>query len=381
VARRWVAMACLSTWKCRILSGTLARLAINLLGITLPAFILTAVASEQIFRALLFSKVGFMEKFRTPDLYFDHDSEDRYWKLYHLFDGELKPPAHPHPLLGWVGEFSRETYLHYEASNITGRKAVLLYGNSFAGCATSREHCFQGILNTDDEFAARCYLLNYGVGGYGVDQIFLLLKHSLDHFQNPFVIASVSTEDIERSTLSVRIGQKPYFELVDGELVLQGIPIHSDPNAFFVENPPTIPSYLFRLWVQGKGWPHQVRQSLKGINHSRQRKITINEALLSNIISELRKRRLKHVFVVFHVSHAVQHVDWSGWQEDLIERVLRANYEPYISTKEIVRQHLLEHNGTIDDYYIKGDGHPTALQNQILADVLKKVVLDAVRDQ
>jgi hypothetical protein len=88
--------------------GTLRRFAVSFLGMTLPALILTAVASEAIFRVLLFSKVGFMEKFRIPELYFDYDSESNYWKLYYLFDGKLKPPANPHPLLGWVGDFSRK---------------------------------------------------------------------------------------------------------------------------------------------------------------------------------------------------------------------------------------------------------------------------------
>ena len=183
-----------------------------------------------------------------------YDSESNYWKLYYLFNGKLKPPANPHPLLGWVGDFSRETYLHNEASNINGRKAVLLYGDSFAACATTKEECFQGMLNADDEFASEGYLINYGVGDYGVDQIFLLLKNSLHHFQNPFVIISFMTHDVDRSTLSVRIGQKPYFEFVGGELVLRGPPINSDPNDFFAKNPPRVPSYLFRLWVQGNGW-------------------------------------------------------------------------------------------------------------------------------
>jgi hypothetical protein len=361
--------------------GTLRRLAIAFLAITLPALILTAVASEAIFRALLFSKVGFMQKFRKPELYYDHDSEDNYWKLYYLFDGKGKPPANPHPLLGWGGYFSPETYLHTETANIKGRKAVLLYGDSFAGCLTTKEECFQGILNADEEFAARAYFLNYGCGGYGVDQIFLLLKNSLDHFQNPFVIVSLLTQDVDRNTLSVRIGQKPYFELVDGELVLQGIPINSDPKAFFAENPPTIPSYLFRLWVQGNGWPQRVHQYFKGVDHIRNKKIKITEKLLLNIVYELRKRHLQHVFVIFHIDHAVQNIDWIDWQGDLIERVLRDNHVPYISTKEIVRQHLREHNGAIDDYYIKGDRHPTALQNRILADVMKKIVLDAIRDK
>jgi hypothetical protein len=361
--------------------GTLRRLAIPFLGLTLPTLMLTALASEGIFRALLFSKVGFMEKFRKPELYFDYDSESNYWKLYYLFDGKLKPPANPHPLLGWGGYFSPETYLHTEASNIKGRKAVLLYGDSFAGCLTSKEECFHGILNADDEFAASGYLLNYGVGNYGVDQIYLLLKNSLGHFQNPFVIVSILTQDIDRTTLSVRIGQKPYFELVDGELVLQGVPINSSPETFFAKNAPTIPSYLFRLWVQGNGWPQQVRQYFKGLDHIKNMKMKITEKLLLNIIYELRKRHLQHVFIIFHLDRAVQDVNWLDWQEDLIESVLRDNHEPYISAKEVVRQHLRKHNGTIDDYYIQGDGHPTALQNKILADVMKKVVLDAIRDK
>jgi hypothetical protein len=361
--------------------GMFRRLIIAFLVITMPSLILTGVASEQIFRALLFSDIGFMEKFRKADLYFDHDSEDNYWKLYYLFDGKLKPPTNPHPLLGWVGDFSGETYLHHQVSGIKGRKAVLLYGDSFAGCATTKEECFQGILNADDEFAAKCYFLNYGSGGYGVDQIFLLLKNSLDHFQNPFVIASILTQDIDRSTLSVRIGQKPYFELVEGELALQGIPINPDPRSFYIENPPKIPSYLFRLWVQGNGWPQQVRQYFKGADHIRNKKKKINENLLLNIIYELRKRHLQHVFVVFHVDRAVQDADWLDWQEELIERVLRESQTPYISAKEIIKQHLREHKGTIDDYYIKGDGHPTPLQNKIVAEVMKKVVLDAIRTQ
>jgi hypothetical protein len=361
-------------------TGKLRRLVLNLFGITLPALILTAVASEAIFRTLLFSQVGFMEKFRKPELYFDYDSESNYWKLYYLFGGKLKPPTNPHPLLGWGESFYRETYLHTEAPNIKGRKPVLLYGDSFAGCLTTHEECFQGVLNADDEFAARCYFLNYGIGNYGVDQIFLLLRNSLDHFQNPFVIVSILTQDIDRSALSVRIGQKPYFELMDGELVLRGVPIHSDPQAFFAANPPTIPSYLFRLWVQGNGWPQQVREYFKRLDHIRNKKVELNEKLLSNIIHELKNRNLQHILLIFHLGHAVLNVHWMDWQNDLIERVLREHHEPYISAKEIIRQHMGEHNGTVDDYYIKGDGHPSALQNKIIADVMKKVVLEAIRD-
>jgi hypothetical protein len=133
--------------------------------------------------------------------------------------------------------------------------------------------------------------------------------------------------------------------------------------------------------VQGNGWPQQVRQYFKGMDDIRNKKIQINERLLLNIIHELRKRNLQHIFLIFHIDRAVREENWVDWQEDLIERVLRDNHEPYISTKEIVREHLRKHNGTIDDYYIKENGHPTALQNKIVSNVIKKVVLDAIRAQ
>jgi hypothetical protein len=319
-----------------------------------------------------------MDRFRNPGLYVDYDLESDYWKLYYLFDGKLKPPANPHPLLGWIGDFSRETYLHNSAPNIQGRRVVLLYGDSFAGCLTTREECFEGILNSDGEFAAQYYFLNYGVGNYGVDQILLLLQKSIDYFKDPFVIVSILTQDIERSTLSVRIGQKPYFKLVSGELSLQGVPINEDPKDFFAKNPPTIRSYLFRLWVQGNGGAQAVRQYFKGIEHVREKRKEINERLLLTIIDELRKRKLQHLFLVFHLDRAVWDLDWQDWENELIVRVLTDNHEPYLSAKEIIRQHLREHNGTIDDYFIKGDGHPTALQNRILAAAMKKAVLGAI---
>jgi hypothetical protein len=257
----------------------------------------------------------------------------------------------------------------------------LLYGDSFAACATIKEECFQGILNADSEFAKRGYLVNYGVGGYGVDQMFWLLKNSFHHFQDPFVTVSLLTDDVDRSTLSVRIGQKPYFELGDGKLVLRGTPINSDPNAFFAQNPPTIPSYLFRLWVHETGWPQRVRQYFRGTDDIRKKRILINEKLLFSIIHELRQRRLQRIFVVSYPNRSLLDENWEDWRESLIERVLGDNHISYISTKEIVKKHLSEHHGSLEDYYIKGDGHPTAYQNKLLADVMKKVVLDAIGDK
>ena len=201
----------------------------------------TALICELGFRALLFSQVAFMERFQEPSLYTDYFSEDDWWKLYYAFNKPANDTAkHPHPLLGWAGEFSKETWRHTEAERVGRRHPVLLYGDSFAHCVIAAEECFQGILNTDAEFSHDHYLLNYGVAGYGVDQIYLLLKNSLSLYHKPYVIVGIHTRDLDRSILSFFVGQKPYFEVVADELVLRGAPIVQDPKAYLANNPPQI---------------------------------------------------------------------------------------------------------------------------------------------
>jgi hypothetical protein len=187
---------------------------------------------------------------------------DDYWKLYFMFGGKYKPPETPHPLLGWVGRFDRETYTHAEYAGIADKRPVLLYGDSFASCAV--DQCFQGILNSDSGFSQNHFLLNYGVGGYGVDQIFLLYQKSIEQYENPFVILSMLTEDLDGSALAVRTGQKPFYRLINNSLALSGIPIDPSPQSFFSKNPPGITSYLFRMFIhsnlfqkfiQGEGPP------------------------------------------------------------------------------------------------------------------------------
>ncbi|MGE3153632.1 MAG: hypothetical protein AB7G48_13555 [Nitrospiraceae bacterium] len=141
----------------------------------------TAVVCEAIFRLLLFSEVGFMQRFRNPDLYGEWDSDDDCWKLYYFFGGRFKPPAQPHPQLGWIGAFSPGTYLHNDAHKVGNKIPILLYGDSFAECSIidNKQDCFQGIVNSDAQLNERFFLLNYGVEGYGVDQMCLVAESDL----------------------------------------------------------------------------------------------------------------------------------------------------------------------------------------------------------
>ena len=87
------------------------------------------VLCEFIYRALLFGDNPKFSSWRKPDLYADYFNDDDYWKLYHIFGGEYGPPKDPHPLLGWIGKFNRETYIHDSTNNIKNRRPVLLLGD------------------------------------------------------------------------------------------------------------------------------------------------------------------------------------------------------------------------------------------------------------
>ena len=86
------------------------------------------------------------------------------------------------------------------------------------------------MFNGDPEKSRGHFLLNYASGGYGLGQILLSLEKSLANYDAPFVVFGFLTYDIDRSVLSVRIGQKPYFVLEDDELLPRAFPSTRIPS-------------------------------------------------------------------------------------------------------------------------------------------------------
>lgn len=342
--------------------------------------LVTVVVAEVGWRAALSSDSPYMKRYRVPERYAYFESDD-YWKLHYMFGGPYRPPRTPHPLLGWVGGFDRETYTHAEHARIANRRPVLLYGDSFASCAV--DPCFQAILNGDPGFAKHHFLLNYGVGGYGVDQIFLLYQNSIGQFENPFVIVSMLTEDLDRSVLSVRTGQKPFYRLVDDRLVLSGIPMDPSPESFFAQHPPRIPSYWFRMLVYSDAFQRFVHRegppaSIKNYfrtepRQMRERIEQINRHIILEIIRDLRQRRLEFVVLIFHPQWALTRSD--DWRDDFLVTLLDSTGVPYLSSKAILKAHARQHQARYEDYYLADNGHPNAHQNQIIADELKTHLL------
>jgi hypothetical protein len=176
------------------------------------------------------------------------------------------------------------------------------------------------------------------------------------------------TEDVDRSVLSVRIGQKPYFELRDDALVLSGVPVGADPAAFFAAHPPRIRSYLWRLALHLRWVPPPVRDWVTGEDAKTARKIDVGRRLLEAIIDELDRRRLDYVFLVFHQYWAkVMSLEREDWRDAMILGVLTAHGAPFIWSTSVIRADAVRRGRRYVDYFIPGNGHPNVAQNRLLA--------------
>ncbi len=260
---------------------------------------------------------------------------------------------------------------------------MLLYGDSFAACSTDKNECFQGLLNSDPLFSQKYFLLNYGVGGYGVDQIFLLYQKTIGQYKNPFVILSLLTEDLDRSVLSLRVGQKPFYRLIDNSLVLSGIPIDPSLESFVSKHPPDIKSYLlrmfiysemFRRFIQSEGRPWRLKNYFRTEPLRMRDQIEeINRHILLEIVQDLRKRRVDHLFLIFHPQWAL--TSDNDWRDAFLVRFLESNSVPYLTSKVMLQQHAKQPQASYEDYYIAGDGHLNGHANKIIADELKTYLL------
>jgi hypothetical protein len=316
-----------------------ARIALSLaLGV-----VLSCITAELVLRYLVYhpeaSLGGLGEHVRVPQDYGDMSSDDDTWKLQFMW----VDPAHavgnqnPDPLVGWTNHLvAPGTYEHAELASLNGRTPVLFYGDSFAQCNTSADECFQSLLERSD-LADRYRLLNFGVGGYGFDQIYLLLAHSIDRYAalDPVVIVSLLLEDdLDRSLLTFRGWPKPRLQLVDG-VPTPTAPVVTDPHEYLRLNPIAFPSFLWRFLLF-KEMPalSGLQKLLRGDTHRVAEKRELNRAILAAIERLLAERRLRHFVLLFHVDVAsLAPVAKCDWQEPLVVDTCRELSIPLVDTR------------------------------------------------
>lgn len=344
--------------------------------------VVTLAAAEWIFRALLFSEARFMLPLQKAGLYADCMSSDDYWKLLYLFPRHDEPAgsryqregtvSHYDSQLGWVNSLiSPETYRHADAAHLGSKTPLLFYGDSFAQCRTPPDECFQGLINGDPHLSSTYRLINYGVWGYGLDQIYLLYRKTIDLYKEPVVIISLLPEDMDRAVLTVRDAPKPYFILNNDKLELKGIPVDPDLNRYHTRHPPHVYSYLASLANNlvleslAPILPPVLDSYVRPSAQQRSVKEAINRKIVQELSADLKRRGLTFVFLVFDQPEAA--FQPLQWRERFLFNLLAEQEIPYISARTVIRQYESEETFSCQTYLFScHDHHPSSVYNQIL---------------
>lgn len=320
-------------------------------------------------RLFLASDLDAAKDLRKPQHFADFSWEDTYWLLQDSWQQKYRRPKNPHPLLGWAASIDHETYLHDDAKSLQGRQPVLLYGDSFSQTVWQAKS-FEDLFNQDPADSESHYLLNYGTGGYGLDQILLSMEKSLHHYEEPFVVFGFMTYDMYRSPLSVRVGQKPYFSLQDGELELRGVPIDMDSDHYFETHPPEVRSYLWRLLLYYQREPGAFRSWLRGEDEKMEYKQALNRKILERAKGVLDGSGVDYVFLVFHPKGAFlrEPEPHDLWLRETLDEI----GVPYIWSLDTVRNAVPD--ATPNELFIPGNAHPTTLFNEVIAEAISERV-------
>lgn len=328
---------------------------IILLGV---ASLFALMVAEVGFRIFLYSSCAKGTGHRNPQLYASYFDDDAYWLLLRAWSEE-SPTFTTHPQLGWVGHFDPQTFRHDDEEKLKGRIPVLLFGDSFSSCVPE-ETCFEDILDANPEISTQYYVLNYGVGGYGIDQIYMLMEKVLPLYPRAPIIAGMMTYDIDRAQLRFRDANKPKFDVQNQTLVYQHKPTDEVPLA--------IGSFLYRKILFSKYFSSSMRRVLRREEHIRAEKITRTRMILTHMQRLLEHR--KAMYLVFHPLNIDE--EQEDWRMNTFTQWFQKNQVEWSSTWDISLHHKRERT-----FFIRpDDGHPTTAYNRLIAERMRAFILE-----
>lgn len=292
---------------------------------------------------------------------FAYSSQDLYWAFVHRLatvEAPIYEPPHD-PALGWTWtRIAPGTYVHAEESQRAERRPVLLFGDSYSACLTSREECFEGLMERN-VLAGRLQLLNYGVCGYGFDQTYLLSRATIERYQgqDPIVVIGLLVDDdLKRALLSQREYPKPRLSVADGRIVAPQAPVPS--HADRLADPLPLPASWAWAWLRHAFSTDPIEDPDSA---ARREVEELTRAMLRELVADLRQRELDAFFLLFHTADSFGVPVSDDWRTQLTCDTLDELGAPWYDVREEFARRLAERGGAIEDFYIPldqpGGGH------------------------
>jgi len=310
-------------------------------------------------------------RLREEGLYADRWS-NRLWVLRHRFTDpqDRKPPPRFDEQLGWLPAcITPGTYEHADEAKVAGRRPFLLYGDSFAECVKHAGVRFQDVLE-ESPLASEWALVNYGTGGYGLDQAVLLFERSIDRWleREPVVAIGVYVDDdLDRCTLYQREWPKPRFVLdASGALLLES-PVIPDVERWIARHPLPATSYVFRYLVYGADvLPRNESEWLLGRGDHGAETKAVCRGILDRLAASLDRLGLQAFVVLFHGERYVEETDW---REHFLTAELTRLGIPWVSSRVAILEDARKTGRPIAAYYLQegpGSGHYGATGNRVV---------------
>ena len=349
--------------------------------IALAALLTGPLLAEGAMRYLLFGESDWARargaKYRDARLFVDPHLDDRYWRLARVLTGDhgASVSAKHHPLLGWVARrIDVDTLAHSDAEPGSDKDLLLVYGASFIQ-SLGRKYEPIDAHHRRSDLADTTELLNYGVGGYGLGQMHLLLRESIDLYadREPTVAIGVVIEsDLHRSSLAFRGMPKPRMRVVEGSLV-DGDPVpYLDPGRYLEEHGTGIRSYAWAYFLRNAGWiPEPWRASWGGWDDARREQQELIRAILLELHAELEGRDLEHFLVLCSGAGGLRRGRFDAFGEELVA-FLDEHGVPFLDTRPAFRAACAK--GYDEVYVVKGHGknHPNPQGNALLYQELRE---------
>ena len=349
----------------------------------LAVLVVAGAATELAARSLLFGWLGDRLGERASEVRrpgrVAHPVEDLYWlvgdRLAVRGGASLAPVPDYDPLVGWLGgAIDPAGYRHLDESAVGERRPVLLYGDSYAACVVPAGGCFQDHLERH-ALGATHAIVNYGVGGFGLDQAVLLFEATAERFaeRDPQVVLGVLVDDdLDRCALGYRGWPKPRFERA-------GASWEARPAAPQRPDPPWT-SYALRLGLHGEALAdsrlHDAlceRAAIEAENRAR------CEALLARLAEGVRTRGLDAFVVLFFGPASIAAPEHNGWRERFLTDTLDALGLDWVSTRGALTRHAEQSGRAPADYY-QANGHLDPLGNQVALRAITEGLQGRFRD-
>jgi hypothetical protein len=324
----------------------------------LSTFLLVPILGEGLVRLGLACD---LEGLRSPDLYGDPFGDDDYWKLKRR--GMELAGRNLDPRLGWVTKTTERNPLGIlRAADYVpqSENVVLCFGDSFMAGLTPLSHKIPDHL--ERALNGPC-VYNYGVGGYGVGQIYLRFQDTYPEFEQPIVVIGILEWDLDRTLLSLRGAPKPSFRVEGRELVMTAPVLATDAKAWNREHPPEIRSYLCAL-VRRASQRLVDKYMEAPIGYRQAEKCRVNRAVLDRLVHEARQNQLRILFVSFP---SRTELDQPGWRSDFLRDTFKELKVPHVDGRPALQQHIRQSGKEKSAYFLTDDNHPNSLGNQVLA--------------